>query len=96
MEHACLETSPQKSFQGSDIPTEMTGHQSSKALLNSLYGAEFIYFKDIHPLQGAQGLELLQEKGLLAMTLHSLKLLEIFLRQLGAVHWIRQLMIKLD
>lgn len=51
MEHACLETFPQKSFQGSDIPTEMTGHQSSKALLNSPYGAEFIYFKDIHPLQ---------------------------------------------
>lgn len=51
MEHACLETFPQKSFQGSDIPTEMTGHQSSKALLNSPYEAEFIYFKDIHPLQ---------------------------------------------
>lgn len=51
MEHACLETFPQKSFQGPDIPTEMTGHRSSKALLNSLYGAEFIYFKDIHPLR---------------------------------------------
>lgn len=51
MEHACLETFPQKTFQGSDIPTEMTGHQSSKALLNSLYGAEFICFEDIHPLR---------------------------------------------
>lgn len=51
MEHTFLETFPHKSFQGSDIPTEMTGHQSSKALLNSLYGAGFIYFKDIHPLQ---------------------------------------------
>lgn len=99
MEHACLETFPQKTFQGHDIPTEMTGHQSSKALLNSLYGAEFICFKDIHPPMAKRehkGSSCYKKKGLLAMTLHPLKLLESFLRQLGAVHWIRRLIIKLD
>lgn len=40
-----------ESIWGSDIPTEMTGLQSSKAPLNSLYVAKFIYFEDINPLQ---------------------------------------------
>lgn len=40
-----------ESIWGSDIPTEMTGLQSSKAPLNSLYVAEFIYFEGIDPLQ---------------------------------------------
>lgn len=40
-----------ESIWGSDIPPEILGLQFSKAPLNSLCVAEFIYFEDIDPLQ---------------------------------------------
>lgn len=46
-----LEEFSTESIWGSDTPTEMMGIWSSKASLNSLYVAEFIYFEDINSLQ---------------------------------------------